>query len=221
MKSLNYVKYNNQQINNKNTASKIPRTLQRADWINFRKRHCTWKTNYKSKISPMSIEQKNNTTSKKKKTHFWAGLLLLIRTNVFHNLSQKDHDLQHLSTCKTRFLAPKPIQFSNHHHKRHPQQTKKKKSFDTRTTASKIETILKSRVSTIQYRKLNFLFHRNPVELFDFERHAGRPPTFLFSRLKKKEKLDGFFSMEFRIRYFISLELYENCDLWDRIMAMD
>ncbi|KAI3456043.1 hypothetical protein Pfo_012706, partial [Paulownia fortunei] len=83
----------------------------------------------------------------------------------------------------------------------HPQQRKKKQSVETKTMASKTETILKRKPSTNQMCKLNRFFHRNPAELFNFHRHAPLPLPFMFSLLKKNEKLEleleleGFFSM--------------------------
>lgn len=79
----------------------------------------------------------------------------------------------------------------------HPQQRKNTQSAETKNTASKAETILKRTSSINQRCKLNLFFH---TELFNFHRHAPRlplPVAFLFSLLKKNEKVDveveGFF----------------------------
>lgn len=68
------------------------------------------------------------------------------------------------------------ITASHEFQKWHPQQTKKKQSLDTRTIASKTETILKRKLSTSHRCRLNFFFHRTPVELFRFLHRQDPPP---------------------------------------------
>lgn len=92
-----------------------------------------------------------------------------------------------------------------------PQQRKKTQRVETKTMASKTETILKRNPSINHRCKVNFLFQRNPDEKFlnfhrpdpPFEPAEPPPPPlppplllllFLFNLLKGKGKF-GFFSI--------------------------
>ncbi|KZV58260.1 translation initiation factor IF-2 [Dorcoceras hygrometricum] len=96
-------------------------------------------------------------------------------------------------TCQRDGSSTQPLyKYPQNGHKWQPQQRKKNRAVETRVTASRKETILKTKVSTNQWCRLDLLiFHRSPVELFGFHRQAAA--LFLFSFLKKKRKLEGFF----------------------------